>query len=75
MLLCSNLKIQKKRNKIMKLIKIENFWTGLPAAVKNCSFSNQTQISVEIQCIAGYDGGLPQYFVLELVSMQTGRVR
>lgn len=48
---------------------------GLPAAVKNCTYSNQTQISVEIHCIAGYDGGLPQYFVLELVSAQNGRVR
>lgn len=48
---------------------------GLPTAVKNCTYSNQTQISVEIHCIAGYDGGLPQYFVLELVSAQTNRVR
>lgn len=51
------------------------FHAGLPAAVKNCTYSNQTQISVEIHCIAGYDGGLPQYFVLELVSVRTGRVR
>lgn len=51
------------------------FCLGLPSAVKNCTYSNQTQISVEIHCIAGYDGGLPQYFVLELVSAQTGRVR
>ncbi|XP_031617439.1 nephrin-like isoform X2 [Contarinia nasturtii] len=48
---------------------------SLPSAVRNCTYSNQTQISVEIHCIAGYDGGLPQYFVLELVSTQTGRVR
>lgn len=48
---------------------------GLPAVVKNCTYSNQTQASVEIQCIPGYDGGLPQYFVLELVSMHTGRTR
>lgn len=51
------------------------FWSGLPTAVKNCTYSNQTQMSVEIHCIAGYDGGLPQYFVLELVSAQTNRVR
>lgn len=51
------------------------FWLGLPTAVKNCTYSNQTQISVEIHCIAGFDGGLSQYFVLELVSAQTNRVK
>lgn len=51
------------------------FLAGLPAAVKNCTYTNQTQISVEIHCYPGFDGGLPQYFVLELVSTQTGRVR
>lgn len=51
------------------------FLLGLPTGVKNCTYSNQTQISVEIHCVAGYDGGLPQYFVLELISAQTGRVR
>uniref|UniRef100_A0A1B0EVK6 Putative b-cell receptor cd22 n=1 Tax=Lutzomyia longipalpis TaxID=7200 RepID=A0A1B0EVK6_LUTLO len=48
---------------------------GLPSAVKNCTVSNQTAHSVEIQCIAGYDGGLPQVFVLELVSPRTGKLR
>lgn len=48
---------------------------GLPSVVKNCSFNNQTLHSVEIQCSAGYDGGLPQVFVLELISSRTGRVR
>lgn len=56
-------------------LEILHFVLGLPTAVKNCTYSNQTQISVEIHCIAGYDGGLPQYFVLELISTQTGRVR
>lgn len=49
--------------------------TGLPAVVKNCSFNNQTLHSFEVQCAAGYDGGLPQVFVLELVSSRTGVVR
>lgn len=48
---------------------------GLPSSVRNCSYSNQTHHSVEIQCIPGYDGGLPQFFVLELISTRTGRVR
>lgn len=49
--------------------------TALPSVVKNCSFNNQTQHSVEVQCTAGYDGGLPQIFVLELISTKTGRVK
>uniref|UniRef100_A0A182PW16 Ig-like domain-containing protein n=1 Tax=Anopheles epiroticus TaxID=199890 RepID=A0A182PW16_9DIPT len=48
---------------------------GLPAAVKNCSINNQTQHSVEVQCLPGYDGGLPQIFILEVISSRTGRVR
>ncbi|GAB0089380.1 Septin-interacting protein 1 [Sergentomyia squamirostris] len=48
---------------------------GFPAAVSNCTQYNQTQMSTEIQCIAGYDGGLPQVFVLELYSQRTGRMR
>ncbi|XP_037038777.1 hemicentin-1 isoform X2 [Bradysia coprophila] len=48
---------------------------GLPAVVKNCTFNNQTQHSVEVQCTAGYDGGLPQVFILELISTRTGKVR
>ncbi|EAT37347.1 AAEL010645-PA [Aedes aegypti] len=48
---------------------------GLPSTVKNCSINNQTQSSVEVQCIAGYDGGLPQIFMLELISSRSGRMR
>uniref|UniRef100_A0A182JBS5 Ig-like domain-containing protein n=1 Tax=Anopheles atroparvus TaxID=41427 RepID=A0A182JBS5_ANOAO len=48
---------------------------GLPSAVKNCSINNQTQHSVEVQCLPGYDGGLPQIFILEVISSRTGRVR
>lgn len=40
--------------------------------MKNCSLSNQTSNSVEVACLAGFDGGLPQYFLLELYS--TGSV-
>ncbi|XP_055708974.1 nephrin-like [Phlebotomus papatasi] len=48
---------------------------GLPSPVRNCTITNQTTHSVEIQCIPGYDGGLPQVFVLELVSTRTGKLR
>lgn len=36
--------------------------------MKNCSLSNQTSSSVEVYCLPGFDGGLPQHFLLELYS-------
>ncbi|KAL1502267.1 hypothetical protein ABEB36_007433 [Hypothenemus hampei] len=41
---------------------------GKPLPVKNCTLTNQTSNSVEIFCQPGFDGGLPQYFLLELYS-------
>lgn len=34
--------------------------------MRNCSLENQTYTSVEVRCYAGYDGGLPQEFILEV---------
>lgn len=42
------------------------FLPGLPAAPKNCTLYNQSSGSAEVGCISGYDGGLPQHFLLEL---------
>ncbi|OXU30972.1 hypothetical protein TSAR_010065, partial [Trichomalopsis sarcophagae] len=39
---------------------------GKPYPVRNCSLANQTYTSVEVKCYAGYDGGLPQEFLLEV---------
>uniref|UniRef100_A0A182QB13 Ig-like domain-containing protein n=1 Tax=Anopheles farauti TaxID=69004 RepID=A0A182QB13_9DIPT len=47
----------------------------LPSPVSNCSLPNRTQQFAEIQCSPGYDGGLPQVFVLELISKRTGTRR
>ncbi|XP_065089794.1 hemicentin-1-like [Ochlerotatus camptorhynchus] len=47
----------------------------LPMPVSNCTLYNQTQQFAEIQCAPGYDGGLPQMFMLELVSKRTGTRR
>ncbi|XP_023032216.2 uncharacterized protein LOC6643568, partial [Drosophila willistoni] len=48
---------------------------ALPNAVSNCTVFNRTELSVDIQCIPGYDGGLPQIFVLEMFSTRTGVTR
>jgi hypothetical protein len=38
--------------------------------VRNCTLFNQTSTSVEVSCIPGFDGGLPQRFLLELYSAE-----
>ncbi|XP_033150043.1 neural cell adhesion molecule 1-A, partial [Drosophila busckii] len=48
---------------------------SLPNAVANCTVFNRTELSVDIQCVPGYDGGLPQIFVLEMFSSRTGLTR
>ncbi|XP_055550385.1 uncharacterized protein LOC129732938 isoform X1 [Wyeomyia smithii] len=40
---------------------------GLPTSVINCSWKNYSD-TIEINCHAGYDGGLRQNFVLEMLS-------
>ncbi|XP_043219995.1 nephrin-like [Amphibalanus amphitrite] len=45
---------------------------GRPDPLRNCSVINQTSHSLEVECRAGFDGGLPQYFVAELFD-QTGQ--
>ncbi|XP_062545829.1 nephrin-like isoform X2 [Armigeres subalbatus] len=47
----------------------------LPSPVTNCTLYNRTQQFAELQCAPGYDGGLPQMFMLELVSKRTGTRR
>ncbi|KAJ2953944.1 hypothetical protein O0L34_g1581 [Tuta absoluta] len=41
---------------------------GKPHAPRNCTLWNQTSDSVEVTCVAGFDGGLPQKFLLEVYS-------
>lgn len=43
--------------------------TGRPFALQNCSVSNQSSDSLQVECVEGFDGGLPQGFLLELVEM------
>lgn len=40
--------------------------SGKPHAPRNCTLWNQTAESVEVSCVAGFDGGLPQRFLLEV---------
>lgn len=57
------------------------FQTARPSAPRNCSLqagnnSNEgTSSWLRVRCVAGYDGGLPQYFVLEALDPITGKTR
>ncbi|XP_068153832.1 protein turtle homolog B isoform X1 [Drosophila tropicalis] len=47
---------------------------GRPFPVQNCSVNNQSTDSLQVDCMEGFDGGLPQGFLLELVEMNTLRL-
>ncbi|XP_031624769.1 neural cell adhesion molecule 2 isoform X1 [Contarinia nasturtii] len=47
---------------------------GRPFPMQNCSVSNQSSDSLQVECEPGFDGGLPQQFLLELVEMPALRL-
>ncbi|XP_046630954.1 neural cell adhesion molecule 2-like isoform X2 [Daphnia pulicaria] len=44
---------------------------GVPDPPRNCSISNQTLSSFEIDCAEGYDGGIPQHFKMHVFDIKT----
>ena len=45
---------------------------GKPDPVNNCSVNNQSHSSFHLNCQPGFDGGLPQTFIMEVRDMQDG---
>ncbi|XP_049308950.1 uncharacterized protein LOC105230208 [Bactrocera dorsalis] len=45
-----------------------------PDPVKNCTAYNATANSIQIQCIAGYDGGIPQHFHVQIKDELTNQI-
>ncbi|CRK87505.1 CLUMA_CG001306, isoform A [Clunio marinus] len=43
---------------------------GPPTPVTNCSWNNESESSLIVNCSPSYDGGLPQTFVLEILSLK-----
>lgn len=43
--------------------------TGTPDPLDNCTVLNQTYHGFQIECVEGFDGGLPQEFVVEVYTM------
>lgn len=62
-------KIVKKTNRI-----IYQLLLGRPFPLQNCSITNQSADSLQVDCIEGFDGGLPQSFMLELVELNNLRL-
>ncbi|KAF2351108.1 Fibronectin type III [Trinorchestia longiramus] len=50
------------------------FPAGPPDPVHNCSQFNLSATDVNVRCSPGFDGGLPQTFIMELYDEQTGRL-
>ncbi|KNC30470.1 hypothetical protein FF38_07746 [Lucilia cuprina] len=42
-----------------------------PDQVHNCTLANISMTSLTVTCTDGFNGGLPQLFILELVDTQT----
>jgi len=45
---------------------------GVPDSVADCGVRNQTYSTLYVSCSKGFDGGLPQAFVLEVSDAKTG---
>lgn len=45
--------------------------TGKPDPLSNCTVSNQTANVLQLECIEGFDGGLPQTFEVDVYYART----
>ncbi|XP_022256221.1 hemicentin-1-like isoform X3 [Limulus polyphemus] len=48
---------------------------GPPDPLHNCSLVNQTEDLISIHCLEGYDGGMPQRFILEVYSINSNTLQ
>ncbi|XP_023288397.1 nephrin [Orussus abietinus] len=48
---------------------------GKPEPPYNCTLTNQTTESLSVECSAGFDGGQPQHFLLEVFDQETGSLK
>lgn len=74
-----NERIWKIPKKTRVSLMVELYWNlfyspGRPFALQNCSVTNQSSDSLQVECVESFDGGLPQAFLLELVDMSDLRL-
>ncbi|XP_044745914.1 nephrin isoform X2 [Coccinella septempunctata] len=48
---------------------------GRPSQLQNCTISNQTFESLQVFCVEGFDGGLPQSYLMEVFELPSLRPR
>ncbi|XP_055849963.1 hemicentin-1 isoform X2 [Episyrphus balteatus] len=48
---------------------------GKPEIPTNCTVVNQTSDSLEVYCIEGFDGGLRQWFLMEIFDQHSGNLQ
>ncbi|XP_017102214.2 protein turtle homolog B [Drosophila bipectinata] len=48
---------------------------GKPEAPTNCTVVNQTSDSLEVYCIEGFDGGMRQWFLMEIYDQHSGQLQ
>lgn len=49
--------------------------SGRPSHLQNCTVMNQTSESLQIECMEGFDGGLPQSFLMEVLELPSLRLK
>ncbi|XP_061722013.1 nephrin-like [Cydia pomonella] len=42
---------------------------GKPMPLQNCSVMNQSAVGLQVECLEGFDGGLPQVFYMEVLEL------
>ncbi|XP_054746444.1 hemicentin-1 [Anastrepha obliqua] len=48
---------------------------GKPEIPANCTIFNQTSDSLEVYCVEGFDGGLRQWFLMEIFDQHSGQLQ
>lgn len=71
----SLLKLRQAKPEIAQLSRLLIPLLVHPSPVTNCSVSNHSREMAEVQCTSGYDGNLPQIFLLEILSRRTKAIK
>lgn len=72
----------KKEEPFFAFLHAESMLAAAPSLIQNSNSNNNNidqfdspPTAMELQCVAGYDGGLPQYFILEAYDSRTKKLR
>lgn len=75
---------EEKSEPFFAFLHAESMLAAAPSLIQNSNSNNNINnidqfdsppTAMELQCVAGYDGGLPQYFILEAYDSRTKKLR